>query len=157
MRLPRVRLFSQLILQATALKIFIAGGSAAAAVCSAEDGDEIVKVALDRFGAVHVLIANAGILRDKSFTAMSEKEWDQVLAVHLRYIPPFPVQLSAETSTGALIRLLVYSPTMPAMLIPCAVCQGCMAHLSQTEIWPYFDHCLGCWNLCALLFDAVAL
>lgn len=60
------------------------------AVCSAEDGDGIVKVALDRFGAVHVLIANAGILRDKSFASMSEKEWDQVVAVHLRYgHPPF--------------------------------------------------------------------
>jgi multifunctional beta-oxidation protein len=57
-------------------------------VCSAEDADEIVKIALDRFGAVHVLIANAGILRDKSFTAMSEKEWDQVIAVHLRYDLP---------------------------------------------------------------------
>lgn len=56
-------------------------------MCSAEDGDEIVKVALNRFGAVHVLIANAGILRDKSFTGMSEKEWDQVIAVHLRYVP----------------------------------------------------------------------
>ena len=43
-----------------------------------------MKVALGRFGAVHVLIANAGILRDKSFTTMSEKEWDQVVAVHLR-------------------------------------------------------------------------
>jgi multifunctional beta-oxidation protein len=70
---------------------FIAGGSAVPAVCSAEDGDEIVKVALDRFGAVHVLIANAGILRDKSFTAMSEKEWDQVIAVHLRCVPLFSV------------------------------------------------------------------
>ena len=67
---------------------FIAGGSAAPAVCSAEEGDEIVKVALDRFGAVHVLIANAGILRDKSFMGMNEKEWDQVIAVHLRYNPP---------------------------------------------------------------------
>jgi NAD(P)-dependent dehydrogenase (short-subunit alcohol dehydrogenase family) len=32
-----------------------------------------------------------------------------------------------------------------------------MAHLSQTEIWPYFDHCLRCWNLCGLIFDVVAL
>lgn len=87
-RLSRVRV--TFAFQETALKSFIGGGSAAAAVCSAEDGDGIVKVALDRFGAVHVLIANAGILRDKSFTTMSEKEWDQVVAVHLRYDRPFP-------------------------------------------------------------------
>ena len=61
-----------------------AGGKAAAAICSAEDGDTIVKVALERFGSVHVLVANAGILRDKSFAVMSEQEWDIVVAVHLR-------------------------------------------------------------------------
>jgi multifunctional beta-oxidation protein len=71
-------------------RFFIAGGTAVPAVCSAEDGDGIVKVSLDRFGAVHVLIANAGILRDKSLASMSEKEWDQVVAVHLRYDYPFP-------------------------------------------------------------------
>ncbi|KAG6857234.1 hypothetical protein H0H87_007653 [Tephrocybe sp. NHM501043] len=61
-----------------------AGGKATAAICSAEDGEAIVKVALEKFGGVHVLIANAGILRDKSFMAMTEQEWDIVLAVHLR-------------------------------------------------------------------------
>ncbi|VDB89806.1 unnamed protein product [Peniophora sp. CBMAI 1063] len=61
-----------------------AGGKAVAAVCSAEDGEAIVKAALDAFGGVHILIANAGILRDKSFTAMTEAEWDAVIAVHLR-------------------------------------------------------------------------
>lgn len=40
---------------------------------------------MEKFGSVHVLIANAGILRDKSFLAMTEQEWDIVLAVHLRY------------------------------------------------------------------------
>ncbi|KAF8986579.1 peroxisomal hydratase-dehydrogenase-epimerase [Cyathus striatus] len=61
-----------------------AGGKAAAAVCSAEDGEALVRVALEKFGGVHVLIANAGILKDKSFQAMSEPEWDAVVAVHLR-------------------------------------------------------------------------
>ena len=61
-----------------------AGGKAAAAICSAEDGDKIVAVALEKFGGVHVLIANAGILRDKSFQSMTKAEWDIVLAVHLR-------------------------------------------------------------------------
>ncbi|KAF5342028.1 hypothetical protein D9611_001552 [Ephemerocybe angulata] len=61
-----------------------AGGKAAAAVCSAEDGEKIVSVALEKFGGVHVLIANAGILRDKSFQSMTKAEWDAVIAVHLR-------------------------------------------------------------------------
>lgn len=53
-------------------------------VCSAEDGEKIVKAAVDAFGTVHVLVNNAGILRDKSFQNMDEKMWDQVIAVHLR-------------------------------------------------------------------------
>lgn len=61
-----------------------AGGKATAAVCSAEDADKIVSIAVERFGTVHILIANAGILRDKSFQAMTKEEWDIVLAVHLR-------------------------------------------------------------------------
>jgi NAD(P)-dependent dehydrogenase (short-subunit alcohol dehydrogenase family) len=40
---------------------------------------------MGKFGGVHVFVANAGILRDKSFLAMTEKEWDDVLAVHLRF------------------------------------------------------------------------
>ena len=61
-----------------------AGGKAVAAICSAEDGEKIVQVALQSFGGVHVLVANAGILRDKSLQAMTAEEWDIVLAVHLR-------------------------------------------------------------------------
>ncbi|KDQ57173.1 hypothetical protein JAAARDRAFT_286217 [Jaapia argillacea MUCL 33604] len=60
------------------------GGKAVAAVCSAEEGEKLVKTALEKFGGVHILIANAGILRDRSFTAMTEQEWDAVIAVHLK-------------------------------------------------------------------------
>ena len=62
----------------------VAGGKAAPVICSAEDGDRIVKAALDAFGSVHILVANAGVLRDRSFAAISEQEWDLVMAVHLR-------------------------------------------------------------------------
>jgi NAD(P)-dependent dehydrogenase (short-subunit alcohol dehydrogenase family) len=83
-----------------------------------------VKVALDRFGAVHVLIANAGILRDKSFASMSEKEWDQVVAVHLRYDRPFPVEPSAETHVEAPLRQLTYS-LIQARLLTLTLCAVC--------------------------------
>jgi len=61
-----------------------AGGKAAPVIRSAEDGGSIVQAALGAFGGVHVLVANAGILRDRLFVSMSEQEWDLVMAVHLR-------------------------------------------------------------------------
>ncbi len=67
----------------------LAGGKAGAAVASAEDGEGIVKAALDTFGGVHVLVANAGVARPSAFEKLSEKDWDEVLAVHLRYVFPF--------------------------------------------------------------------
>lgn len=45
--------------------------------------EDIVKVALDKFGTVDVLVNNAGILRDRSFLKLTEKEWDQVVKIHL--------------------------------------------------------------------------
>ncbi|ODN74569.1 hypothetical protein L202_06933 [Cryptococcus amylolentus CBS 6039] len=60
------------------------GGKAVAAVCSAEEGEKIVKAGVDAFGTIDVLVANAGILRDKAFVNMTEQLWDQVIQVHLR-------------------------------------------------------------------------
>ena len=45
-------------------------------------------------------MANAGILRDRSFTAMTEQEWDQVMAVHLRYVQPPPSALRSRMLIG---------------------------------------------------------
>jgi multifunctional beta-oxidation protein len=60
------------------------GVKAVAAVCSAEDGDAIVKAAVDAFGTVHVLVANAGLLRDKTIMGMTDEMWDLVISVHLK-------------------------------------------------------------------------
>ncbi|KAA1467466.1 multifunctional beta-oxidation protein [Dentipellis sp. KUC8613] len=60
------------------------GGKAVAAVYPAQEGEAIVKAALDAFGGVHVLVYNARIMNNKPFSSLSEAEWDQVLVGQLR-------------------------------------------------------------------------
>src|SRR3569833_372668 len=60
------------------------GGKAVGVKASAEDGDTVVKAAIDAFGRIDIIIINAGILRDKAFTNMDDSLWDPVLNVHMR-------------------------------------------------------------------------
>jgi len=46
--------------------------------------ENMVKQAIDHFGTLHVLVNNAGILRDRMLANMSEDEWDAVIKVHLK-------------------------------------------------------------------------
>lgn len=49
------------------------------------DGAErLVTQAIDTYGTLDVVINNAGILRDRMLTNMTEAEWDAVIAVHLK-------------------------------------------------------------------------
>jgi NAD(P)-dependent dehydrogenase (short-subunit alcohol dehydrogenase family) len=67
-------------------EIKAAGGTAIANGASVADDDgvaHLVKQAMDAFGRVDILVANAGILRDKTFAKMEIKDFDAVMAVHL--------------------------------------------------------------------------
>ncbi|MEE8347636.1 MAG: SDR family NAD(P)-dependent oxidoreductase [Dehalococcoidia bacterium] len=53
-------------------------------VATMDGGESIIKTALDSFGRLDILVNNAGILRDRMIFNMSEQEWDDVIAVHLK-------------------------------------------------------------------------
>lgn len=68
-------------------EITAAGGEAVPnfdSVAEYEGGYNIIKTAMDTWGRVDAVIANAGILRDRAIHNMSEEEWDAVIAVHLK-------------------------------------------------------------------------
>lgn len=76
--------FSEKAATAIVDEIKKAGGKAAPAIGSVEDGDKIVQAAVDAFGGLHAIVNNAGILRDKSFAGVEDKDWHAVVNIHLR-------------------------------------------------------------------------
>ena len=67
-------------------EITAAGGEAIANGASVSDdagAAHLVKQTMDKWGRIDVLIANAGILRDKSFGKMDLKDFTAVMDVHL--------------------------------------------------------------------------
>jgi len=53
-------------------------------VTQAADVDTLTRTAVERFGGLDIMVNNAGITRDATMRKMSEDEFDQVIAVHLK-------------------------------------------------------------------------
>jgi 3-oxoacyl-[acyl-carrier protein] reductase len=53
-------------------------------VTQAGEVDALVAAALERFGSLDVMVNNAGITRDATMRKMTEEQFDQVIAVHLK-------------------------------------------------------------------------
>ena len=63
-----------------------AGGEAMANGASVTDPDQVkamVDEVMDKYGRVDILINNAGILRDKSFSKVEDQDFRMVVEVHL--------------------------------------------------------------------------
>jgi NAD(P)-dependent dehydrogenase (short-subunit alcohol dehydrogenase family) len=72
---------------AVVAEIVAAGGSAVANgddVSDWEGARRLIGLAVAEFGALHVLVNNAGILRDRTIAALEPEELDDVVRVHLR-------------------------------------------------------------------------
>ncbi len=67
-------------------EIKAAGGAAIANGASVTDDAGVaamIKQTMDEWGRIDIIIANAGILRDKSFSKMEIKDFEAVMAVHV--------------------------------------------------------------------------
>jgi 3-oxoacyl-[acyl-carrier protein] reductase len=53
-------------------------------VTSGADVDALVAAAVEAFGSVDVMVNNAGITRDATLRKMTEEQFDEVIAVHLK-------------------------------------------------------------------------
>ncbi len=72
--------------EAVVAEIKAAGGEAIANGASVTDDAGVanmIQQAMDTWGRIDILIANAGILRDKSFSKMEIADFDAVMGVHL--------------------------------------------------------------------------
>jgi NAD(P)-dependent dehydrogenase (short-subunit alcohol dehydrogenase family) len=94
------------------------GGEAVASsddVATWEGGRAVVHAAVSAFGDLHVVVNNAGFLRDRLVVNMSEAEWDDVIRVHLK--APFVVLHHAagywrdEARHGVRVRASVINTT----------------------------------------------
>ena len=79
--------FDQSIAEQVVAEIREAGGEAVAcmeSVATMAGGERIVQTAIDNFGKLDIVVTCAGILRDRMVFNMTEQEWDDVIAVHLK-------------------------------------------------------------------------
>jgi NAD(P)-dependent dehydrogenase (short-subunit alcohol dehydrogenase family) len=53
-------------------------------ISSWEGAQRLINTAIETFGDLHVVVNNAGILRDRVLINMTEEEWDSVIKVHLK-------------------------------------------------------------------------
>ena len=77
----------QSIAETVVSEIQQAGGTATAcleSVVTMSGGERIVQTAVDNYGRLDIVVTCAGILRDRMIFNMTEQEWDDVIAVHLK-------------------------------------------------------------------------
>ena len=77
-------------------------------VTSAADVQALVGAAVDRFGTLDIMVNNAGITRDATMRNMTEEQFDQVVAVHLKGTwngLRYAANVMRENKSGAIVNM----------------------------------------------------
>jgi NAD(P)-dependent dehydrogenase (short-subunit alcohol dehydrogenase family) len=97
------------------------GGEAAADYENVADyagAERMVRHAIDELGGLHILVNNAGILRDRMLVNMDETEWDAVIDVHLKgHFAPTrhaAAYWREQTKAGETVRARVINTSSPS-------------------------------------------
>ncbi len=105
-------------------EIIALGGEAVANhddVATWDGGERLIATALEHFGELHVLVNNAGILRDRALVNMTEAEWDDVIAVHLKghFVPTrhAAAYWRAQSKSGVAVRASVINTSSTSGLL----------------------------------------
>ena len=113
------------IADAVVAEIEAAGGKAVASaedVSTMEGGRRIVENALDSFGRIDGMVCSAGITVTKYLWELTEQEWDDVIAVHLKgHFSCFQAAARAmmEQGSGSLVAISSGAAfTSPPNLVP---------------------------------------
>ncbi|KAA1248865.1 3-oxoacyl-ACP reductase FabG [Mycobacterium simiae] len=86
-------------------------GVAAAVRCDVTKADEVhtlIQKAVGRFGGLDVMVNNAGVTRDATMRNMTEEQFDQVIAVHLKGTwngTRLAAALMRENKRGAIVNM----------------------------------------------------
>ena len=105
-------------------EIVAAGGSAtafASDVTSWDSAGTLVDVAVTTYGDLHVLVNNAGIVRDGMIVNLTEDNWDRVVGVHLKghaaTIHHAAVHWRAQQKAGNSVNASIISTTSGAGIL----------------------------------------
>src|SRR6202790_4688087 len=100
------------------------GGEAVANADNVADwggGQRVIRTPSQTFGDLHVLVNNAGILRDRVLVNMTEAEWDSVIAVHLKghFVPTrhAAAYWRGQTKAGREVRAAVINTSSTSGLL----------------------------------------
>jgi NAD(P)-dependent dehydrogenase (short-subunit alcohol dehydrogenase family) len=90
-------------------------------ISSWKGGQALVDAAVDTFGDLHVLVNNAGFLRDRALVNMTEDDWDVMIDVHLKghFVPSrfAAAYWRARSKDGAEVRASIINTSSTSGLV----------------------------------------